>query len=471
MRSSDPTFLTNQIPNSNIYWGVVNVTQGPHAIRGDTPFGAYVYGFGQYNSYAWPAATAYKKLDIPPDSLPPLIEIKSNFKGRYDIRITELRNVENEQYDTGVSDFPTIISSKNFTKDIFKLDNNENDPPRVNGFWTGEIDKDLNIYAEIENADSTAKLSFAISDMNGNFSLDSIEYLPEQIISKEEFNFTIMEYRDTILKLKFTPLHEYDSQIESVSLQNNDFDFINVPNMINPLEEFELDLIVDEQSNQIIMDNILLETSLRNIIFPITINVLLDSNLQENITIDRNINFNMVDLYKNEQNYKFKYISKGKSKILSQELVNNSEFKIIDSSIPEIINQGENFLTKIKFIPVEKGFFVDTLKINTIRREHIFTLEGNYQPNSVSEEEIFEEFSLSPNPVNNDEIYLNYKLKNIEKIDIDIIDMKGDILNVERGINNIIYSKKINISSLGSGTYILTFTIGERMFSKKFIKE
>jgi len=198
VRSSDPTFLTNQIPNTKIYWGVVNVGQGPHAIRGDTPFGAYVYGFGRFNSYAWPAAAAFKDLTIV-DFEEPRTTIE-NLCQRYDITATELINYERpdtNQVDTKMSDYPFTIGDvtnfRNFAKGnsaprYFELHEEENDPKRENGGWYGELDDSLIVYVEILDMKKDASMTFSFVDQRENYSLDSIVYsAPNFELSNTDF--------------------------------------------------------------------------------------------------------------------------------------------------------------------------------------------------------------------------------------------------------------------------------------------
>lgn len=58
----DPTAGLRKIPNTNICYTRLKLDQGLHHITGDTKFGAYLYGFSDFDSYAWPAVTAYNDL-------------------------------------------------------------------------------------------------------------------------------------------------------------------------------------------------------------------------------------------------------------------------------------------------------------------------------------------------------------------------------------------------------------------------
>jgi len=118
-------FLLNNIPNTNQYWAQVLVTPGPHYITGDTPFGGYIYGFASFDSYGWPAATAYKSLGEV-DTLPP-IPVPVGECGVYEIQTTELRNGPPEdvpsQVETGVGQEPRFLEGMyNFGTLSYELD-------------------------------------------------------------------------------------------------------------------------------------------------------------------------------------------------------------------------------------------------------------------------------------------------------------------------------------------------------------
>jgi hypothetical protein len=45
--------------------GQLRIQTGPHAIRGDQPFGLYVYGFGSYTSYMYPGGMDFRAITAP----------------------------------------------------------------------------------------------------------------------------------------------------------------------------------------------------------------------------------------------------------------------------------------------------------------------------------------------------------------------------------------------------------------------
>ncbi|MBS1536242.1 MAG: hypothetical protein JST20_00675 [Bacteroidetes bacterium] len=99
--------LKNNIPGTNYYWGRKTLSQGVHFVNSNTLFGGYVYGFGTFNSYGWPAPAGTKSLTNV-DTLPPVLTFTKDC-GDYTFHATELRNygpssADTVQIDQGIFD-------------------------------------------------------------------------------------------------------------------------------------------------------------------------------------------------------------------------------------------------------------------------------------------------------------------------------------------------------------------------------
>ncbi|MBL7974924.1 MAG: hypothetical protein JNJ85_08430, partial [Candidatus Kapabacteria bacterium] len=110
-----PSFLGNHIPGTNFWYTRIPVANGPHVITGDAPFGGDIYGYGSFDSYGWPAATAYRNLAIW-DTLPP-VPTRSEDCGDYTYKVTETRNFKIndtlDQVETGVVDIDFLDDPRN----------------------------------------------------------------------------------------------------------------------------------------------------------------------------------------------------------------------------------------------------------------------------------------------------------------------------------------------------------------------
>ena len=87
--------------------------------------------------------------------------------------------------------------------------------------------------------------------------------------------------------------------------------------------------------------------------------------------------------------------------------------------------------------------------------------------NNANEQRI-KNFTLSPNPVN-DELLLNYH--SLNNIQINIVDMQGKLvyqqeINDQREINQIV----INVSQLSKGLYVCRLNNGITVITNKFLK-
>ena len=176
-----PDIIGNRIPNTNLYWINLEVDIGPHFIEAGTPFGGYIYGFARYDTYAWPAATAYNNLRTV-DTLPPLIELKEEECGLYKLIATELRNGADDddpqQIDEGIIDFPFVTENINFKEPL------ELDPEFEDMEWAGyPQDYEFNYIAEVEDKYADAYLEYNIPDATGlNIAYDTLVYEADSLI-------------------------------------------------------------------------------------------------------------------------------------------------------------------------------------------------------------------------------------------------------------------------------------------------
>ena len=93
------------------------MSPGPHVVTSTSKFGGYVYGFGSFNGYSWPAGSATRTLDAI-DTLPPVLSFDTEC-GEYHYKATELRSFssipDTVQFDQGIYDIQIIDSlSSNF---------------------------------------------------------------------------------------------------------------------------------------------------------------------------------------------------------------------------------------------------------------------------------------------------------------------------------------------------------------------
>jgi hypothetical protein len=117
----------NFIPGTNIYYSRLSVTPGIHRIIADTPFGGYIYGFSNYETYAWPAATNYLNLSQL-DPWAPVVEWEKECDIFY-FDVTDMKPdllVGDTTYvDVGLNSRAEILTNINFRdapEDIVRVD-------------------------------------------------------------------------------------------------------------------------------------------------------------------------------------------------------------------------------------------------------------------------------------------------------------------------------------------------------------
>lgn len=181
-----PSFKNNRIPGTDLYWARLQVEPGPHYLKGDTKFGAYIYGFTNVDSYGWPAAMAINKIDQT-DTLEPQLYLTGEC-GEYSIRFTEKRNGKDYddpmQIDQGVVEKPKLLDpSFNFTEPIFSNPYAYYPPTYDNSFNINVIDKSQDAMALV-----------AVIDRAGNMALEKIEYFADKFQATPQ-NISFSEVR------------------------------------------------------------------------------------------------------------------------------------------------------------------------------------------------------------------------------------------------------------------------------------
>ncbi len=230
-----PSFTTNQIPETNIYWVRFQIEPGVHTISGDgiATFGGYIYGFNDVDSYGWPAAMALKNLgEI--DTMPPVLTKKGEC-GEWIIHVTELRNGEEDddprQVDSKVWDEPAVILQDSTLDSTHYISYNMepvqySDAAGTPLDWENEAHADYHFTLKVLDKFQDAKCYFYVADLEGNITVDSVEYFADklELISPDSLDFgrcQIME--DHFLDITLKNTGNGTIQLNDISLLVNEF--------------------------------------------------------------------------------------------------------------------------------------------------------------------------------------------------------------------------------------------------------
>lgn len=188
-----PSFLGNRVPGTNYYYVRLPVSSGSHTIYGDTPFGGEIYGYGQFDSYGWPAATAFKQLSVF-DTLPPVL-LRTEECGDFNYDGTELRNFKvNDTLnhtETGVREIEFVDTSvaKSFNYRIVVTKSDGKDV--TDGFVPNSL-KNERITFRLEVLDKTkdAYAVFYVLDRAFNITIDSVRWsAPRLVVRPDPIDF------------------------------------------------------------------------------------------------------------------------------------------------------------------------------------------------------------------------------------------------------------------------------------------
>ncbi len=188
-----PSFLGNHIPGTNFYYARLNVSSGSHYILGDTPFGGEIYGYGQFDSYGWPAATAFRDLSTF-DTLPPVL-VKTEECGDFTFQGTELRNFKVNDtlnhVETGVREIDFVDSlderSYNYRINVIKSDGKDVYDGKVPGSSKNER---ITFRLEVIDKSKDAYAKFFVMDRALNITYDSVRWnAPKIFLNPDPVDF------------------------------------------------------------------------------------------------------------------------------------------------------------------------------------------------------------------------------------------------------------------------------------------
>ncbi len=182
--NTTPSFLGNRIPGTNLYWARMGMASGAHVIMGDTPFGGEIYGYGQFDSYGWPAATAFRQLNQF-DTLPPVLT-KVEECGDFTYLSTEIRNFKvNDTLnhtETGVReiDFVDTADAKSYNYRIVLL-TSEGKDIQDNRVPTDRNNFKMTFRLEVIDKTKSAFAKFYVMDRALNITYDSVQWIAPDI--------------------------------------------------------------------------------------------------------------------------------------------------------------------------------------------------------------------------------------------------------------------------------------------------
>ena len=148
--------------------------------NGKVRFGGYIYGFGNVDSYGWPAASGFRPTSVL-DTMPPVLTADT-VCGDYLYTATEFRNIpdpprvepqDSDQVETGVAiiDFVPGGNSYNYRIELLTAD----DLPRDPSF------KEFQFQLVVIDPSQDARAEFFVQDWADNFTYDTVEYFAPKL--------------------------------------------------------------------------------------------------------------------------------------------------------------------------------------------------------------------------------------------------------------------------------------------------
>ena len=203
-KSSQPALLQNKIPGfKDLYFCTIEFGNEakPHFIEGNgrVKFGGYIYGFGNFDSYGWPAASAFRDASVI-DTMRPVLK-ETIICGDYRYEATEIRNIpdpprtppgDSDQVETGISTIELLQGTDNY--EIELLTDPSGDFPRDGSY------KRYNFNVNVIDKSRDAIAYLRVIDYADNITLDTCYYFADKL----SFNPTPVDFGKIRLNTKAT---------------------------------------------------------------------------------------------------------------------------------------------------------------------------------------------------------------------------------------------------------------------------
>jgi hypothetical protein len=451
-----PSFTTNNIPGTTLYWARIPIASGVHRIysNGEALFGAYVYGFKTADSYGWPAVMASHETSTTDSLAPSISYVQNSIPFLWQVLIEDNRQMdrvgsEKQQLDSKIAYGPITL-----IKYIVDL--------------------------EVENPYEYAKAYFYVADIAGNVAFDSLEYHPFKLnmnnVEEVDFGGVLIEQRKT-KTFTFENKSTFDCEISSISLFKGElFNIIsdNIPSYLNVGESLEIEIeyapteISDKDTDSIIV-------TAANLSFAWEI---------KGYGID---NKERIELSSNEIDFGTIYVNDEKSqtlsinntgqeilKINSIELANGSIFELLNSKpFPMTLGAGKSLYFELVYKPtVASDLDIDTVVVKTDTNTYKCVLRASAEPDLgvYDNEKVDDIIKLSPNPISTD-ANITITMPEAGNVRVSLYTSTGklvkELYNSFAGIGD--FSFRFNSEGITAGSYSLIIEQADMKYVKQIV--
>ncbi len=475
-----PSFKTNQIPGTNLYWAKIKIKQGAYQIKGNgnVKFSAFIYGIKSVDCYGWTASFANKPINEI-DTLAPVVtyDNKESNSGSWKIRIEENRTFYGDNINQ--VDSKVWFAPINYIDNQYGLSSINFKNPQLDFEWEFAPHDNYEITLEVEDLYEYAELNFFVADYVGNVTLDQIKYYPNllELETEENLDFGKINITSTTDQiLTFKNIADINYNIHSVTLSNGSkfnllYDFeeqkilkgesIDIPIRYAPTVSSDK----DTDTLRITTDNIVHTWILKGKAFEekevLTINkggildfgkVILGEKASEQleITNDGNVDIDIVSIYLSDGNH----------------------FAVDNSLIGSVLKVGHSKTIIAYFEPKDTaGTKVDSLIIESSNAKYSCLFAGYADTDiSVAEKDSKNIIKVSPNPVQattNIQVELPYT----SHITVVLYSAEGQFIkSLFEGIcNKEDKFLEFDATNLASGTYTLVIELPNRQYSTQII--
>ncbi len=481
-----PSFTSNNIPGTDLYWARFAISQGSHKLKGNgnAVFGAYIYGYKSVDSYGWPAAMGTKAMDeidttcpnISYDNISPNPII-------WEIHVKEKQD-DSELVEKGTvhqKDSKVWFEPLTLIKDEYGLTSTNFKDPYTDFTWEFEGHDDYIVKLEVEDEYQFAEANFYVADYTGNIALGNIKYYPNllTLTNEESVDFGTVELNTKKSNvLTFENAGDVDFTLHSINLSNNETFHIKteeLPTSIaqNQSIEIAIDYLPTSATDKD-MDTLTITTD------NITHKWILSGNTiksEESLELASSTELDYGTVYTNEtatHNFVLNNTGEINCEIESISLRDGSLFNFSnDIHTPIVILPGESFNFDIVYAPLVKSDADnDSLVVQTNKYFYAWRLSGKAEVDVSVNDKVLDNdlINVNPNPITtNGSITLT--LPKSAHCTASLYSSNGTLVKTvfdglgRKGENTI----ELQTTNVASGTYTLIVEMGDLRQSTQVI--
>jgi hypothetical protein len=425
------------------------IDEGSHVITASEPVGVYGYGYGPYDSYAWPGAIGA----IPTPE--------------YDLEAPEVTSIVTNCLEAEVH---VAEVEGNSTAELLLTTDSIDNAEVYDVAYDGEDNDSVLYHVRVIDATKSAVAEVSVMDGGGNRRILTHSYKPGLLdVDQNEHLFVVPVGVDTNLTIQIKNSASYDLTGLSASMAvGGDFAVLSMPSALSSDESGEVTLSYTQSSSDALLDTLIIRDGCLSLKVPVR------GAATDSVGIEvKSMDFGIVKMADNQlRSFDFRNTGSVAVAIDSIAIYPTGSFALANSvSFPINVGSNSSRSFELRFTP--QGLGEQRAKVNIYfeDRHQTFTAVGVGAAQSGVKSDITSVVTLFPNPA---KTVLTVTLKNggsPERAYVRVLDVAGsEVVAKQQAIStrNGDLTFDLDIRALAAGAYFAEIEANGEVVRRKF---